>query len=82
MNGLPANETGLKVSPAGNGVAVSGTIPAGSKVDVFNTKGQRVASTTVAAPTTRLNMPVCVGGAYVVRAVVDGKSFAKKITIK
>lgn len=82
VKGLSTNEAGLKVSAAGKGVAVSGTIPAGSKVDVFNTKGQRVASTTVSAPTTRLNIPLSVGGAYVVRAVVDGKIFSKKITIK
>lgn len=82
VKGQATHEADLQVSPVGKGVAVSGLIPAGSKVDIYNTKGQRIASTTTQSPTTRLNMPVGVGGTYVVRAIINGKAYSKKLTIK
>lgn len=74
---------GLKVSATTRGVVVTGDITAGAKVEVYNTLGQKVGSTTTFAPTTRLNVPVGAQGTYVVRITSNnGSVSSKKIAVK
>ncbi len=71
----------VQVKASAAAVIVTGQLKAGSSIEVYNVAGQRVGAARLAAPSTRLNIPVAAGANYIVRVKNGVATTVKKIGV-
>lgn len=76
-----ANSSEVSINAANGAVIVTGQLPRGTKVAVYDLSGRCVGTASPIAPTTRVNIPVPAAGIYVVTVSKDKAATSKKISV-